>query len=95
MPGPADGRGQMDRQTYNTGREIRRAVLGADYVDRADAGADEFGAPLQDLVTEYCWGAVWGRDGLDRRTRSMLMKRGPISRPMTSAVINAPPERND
>lgn len=72
MPGPADGRGQMDRQTYNTGREIRRAVLGADYVDRADAGADEFGAPLQDLVTEYCWGAVWGRDGLDRRTRSML-----------------------
>jgi 4-carboxymuconolactone decarboxylase len=62
----------MDRETYETGREIRTAVLGADYVERAAANADEFSQPLQDLVTEYCWGAVWGRDGLPRKTRSMI-----------------------
>lgn len=62
----------MDRETYERGRQIREAVLGSEYVERATAGADEFSAPLQDLVTEYCWGAVWGRDGLSRKTRSML-----------------------
>ena len=62
----------MDKATYDTGLEIRRAVLGNDYVDRALARADDFNRPLQDLVTEYCWGAVWGRDGLSRRDRSMI-----------------------
>lgn len=62
----------MDRETYQRGLEIRSAVLGEAYVNRALADADEFNKPLQDLVTEYCWGAVWGRDGLPRRTRSML-----------------------
>ncbi|MGE2835631.1 carboxymuconolactone decarboxylase family protein [Mycobacterium sp. SMC-4] len=62
----------MDERTYETGRAIRRAVLGAEYVDKAAAQADDFSAPLQDLVTEYCWGAVWGREGLTRQTRSML-----------------------
>lgn len=62
----------MDRQTYDKGREIRTAVLGEDYVARAEAGADEFSKPLQDLVTEYCWGALWGRDELPLKTRSML-----------------------
>lgn len=62
----------MDRDTYEKGREIRAAVLGAEYVERAAANADEFSQPLQDLVTEYCWGAVWGRDGLPLKTRSML-----------------------
>jgi 4-carboxymuconolactone decarboxylase len=62
----------MDQQTYDKGREIRSAVLGADYVARAAEGADEFSGPLQDLVTEYCWGAVWGREGLELKTRSML-----------------------
>lgn len=62
----------MDRQTYQRGLEIRSAVLGAAYVDRAMAEADDFSRPLQDLVTEYCWGAVWGREGLPRNTRSML-----------------------
>lgn len=62
----------MDQDTYDKGREIRAAVLGQAYVDRAMASADEFSQPLQDLVTEYCWGAVWGRDGLDLKTRSML-----------------------
>jgi 4-carboxymuconolactone decarboxylase len=62
----------MDRETYRRGLEIRSAVLGEAYVDQALAGADDFTQPLQDLVTEYCWGAVWGRDGLARKTRSML-----------------------
>ncbi|MCV7411230.1 4-carboxymuconolactone decarboxylase [Mycobacterium florentinum] len=62
----------MDRETYQRGLEIRSAVLGEAYVNRALADADEFTTPLQDLVTEYCWGAVWGRDGLPRKTRSML-----------------------
>lgn len=62
----------MDRETYERGLHIRSAVLGAEYVERALAGADDFTGPLQDLVTEYCWGAVWGRDELPRKTRSML-----------------------
>lgn len=57
---------------YDKGREIRTAVLGEAYVQDATAGADDFTGPFQDLVTEYCWGAVWGRDALPRKTRSML-----------------------
>jgi 4-carboxymuconolactone decarboxylase len=62
----------MDRHTYDRGREIRTAVLGEAYVQAAAGNADDFTKPLQDLVTEYCWGAVWGRDGLSRKTRSMI-----------------------
>lgn len=62
----------MDRETYERGLHIRSEVLGAQYVDRALADADDFTKPLQDLVTEYCWGAVWGREELPRKTRSML-----------------------
>jgi 4-carboxymuconolactone decarboxylase len=62
----------LDQNTYDKGREIRAAVLGEDYVNAAVADSDGFSTPFQDLVTEYCWGAVWGRDGLSRKTRSML-----------------------
>ncbi len=62
----------MDKDTYDTGKQIRTAVLGEAYVAAAAANADDFSGPLQDLVTEYCWGAVWGRDGLPLKTRSML-----------------------
>jgi 4-carboxymuconolactone decarboxylase len=62
----------LDRETYQRGLEIRSAVLGEEYVNEALAGADDFTGPLQDLITEYCWGAVWGRDGLPLKTRSML-----------------------
>ena len=65
-------RRMLDQNTYDKGREIRTAVLGEAYVNAATADADEFNKPFQDLVTEYCWGAVWGRDGLDHKTRSML-----------------------
>ena len=62
----------MDKQTFDKGLEIRKSVLGADFVENALATADEFNMPLQELVTEYCWGAVWGREGLTKKTRSML-----------------------
>lgn len=58
--------------SYESGLENRRAVLGADYVDNAIANADDFTRPLQELVTTYCWGDVWGRPELDRKSRSML-----------------------
>ena len=59
-------------ELFKKGMEIRRAVVGAEYVDKSMASADEFTMPLQELVTEYCWGAVWGREDLPRKTRSML-----------------------
>jgi 4-carboxymuconolactone decarboxylase len=61
-----------DDGLFEEGLAIRRDVLGAEYVDRAIAGSTDFTRPLQDLVTEYCWGAVWSRPGLDRRTRSLI-----------------------
>jgi 4-carboxymuconolactone decarboxylase len=54
------------------GERVRRSVLGADHVERSMAQASDFARPMQELVTEYCWGAVWGRPGLDFRTRSLL-----------------------
>ncbi|MGE0005023.1 MAG: carboxymuconolactone decarboxylase family protein [Parvibaculaceae bacterium] len=58
--------------TFEKGLEIRKAVLGAEFVEKSFAAADDFNRPMQELVTEYCWGACWGRDTLDRKTRSML-----------------------
>ena len=57
---------------YDRGIEIRRAVLGDEYVDAALARQDEFTAPFQDFITRSAWGDVWARPGLDRRTRSCI-----------------------
>ncbi len=57
---------------FREGLAIRREVLGDAYVDRALAAADELTWPLQELVTEYCWGSVWSRPQLNRRERSLL-----------------------
>ena len=62
----------MDKATYDKGMVIRRATLGDAYVDTAIENADEFTKDLQELVTTYCWGEVWGRDGIDRKTRSTI-----------------------
>jgi len=62
----------MDKKRYEEGLAVRRAVLGAEYVDKSIASADDFNRPLQELVTEYCWGEVWTRPGLDRKTRSIM-----------------------
>lgn len=57
---------------FEAGLAVRRHVLGAEYVDRSLASADDFNRPLQELITEYCWGAVWSRPGLPRKTRSVV-----------------------
>jgi 4-carboxymuconolactone decarboxylase len=57
---------------FDRGMTKRREVLGDAHVDRSMENVSEFGKPVQDLVTEFVWGAVWGRDGLDKRTRSLL-----------------------
>jgi 4-carboxymuconolactone decarboxylase len=57
---------------YEDGLRTRKEVLGEAYVERALGNVTEFTEPIQQLVTEYCWGAVWTRDGIDRRTRSLL-----------------------
>lgn len=65
----------MSDELFERGLEIRRAVVGAEYVDRALAGADDFNRDFQRLVTEFCWGAGWGREehgALSRRDRSLL-----------------------
>jgi 4-carboxymuconolactone decarboxylase len=62
----------MNDELFERGLEIRKSVLGAAYVDKSIASADDFNMPLQRLVTEYCWGAVWGREELPKKTRSML-----------------------
>jgi 4-carboxymuconolactone decarboxylase len=59
-------------QLFERGLAIRKAVLGAEFVEKSISSADEFNMPLQRLVTEYCWGAVWGREELPRKTRSLL-----------------------
>jgi 4-carboxymuconolactone decarboxylase len=61
-----------DKELYEKGLEVRRAVLGSEYVDRALKNADAFNKPLQDLVSEYCWGWIWTREGLPRKTRSII-----------------------
>ena len=63
----------MDKGTYDKGLEIRKAVVGREYVEKSLAAADELTRPLQELITQYCWGEVWGREHvIDRRTRSVL-----------------------
>ncbi|MER2535044.1 MAG: carboxymuconolactone decarboxylase family protein [Rhizobiaceae bacterium] len=62
----------MEQAVYDKGMAIRRATLGDAYVDKAMAQVDDFTRDLQQLVTTYCWGEVWGREGLDRRTRSII-----------------------
>src|SRR5579862_5617117 len=62
----------MEKKTLELGREIRSSVLGKEFVDKAFASADDFNRPMQELVTEYCWGVVWGRPELPKKTRSLL-----------------------
>lgn len=62
----------MTSETYERGLAIRKSLLGEAYVENAIKNADDFTRPMQELVTEYCWGAVWGREGLDRKLRSVI-----------------------
>ncbi|BCJ86400.1 4-carboxymuconolactone decarboxylase [Effusibacillus dendaii] len=62
----------MNKERFEKGMEVRRAVVGSEYVDRAIQNTDDFNSPLQELVTEYCWGEVWTRPGLSRNIRSLI-----------------------
>lgn len=62
----------MSSEDFKKGREIRTEVLGEERVRNLLDNADDFNRPIQELVTEYCWGGSWGRDGLSRKQRSLL-----------------------
>ena len=62
----------MTNDMFERGLEIRKSVLGKEFVEKSFAAADDFNLPMQELVTEYCWGAVWGREELPKKTRSLL-----------------------
>lgn len=62
----------MDQELFERGLAVRREVIGDLAVDQALASADDFSRPMQDLVTGFCWGEIWTRPGLDRRSRSLL-----------------------
>lgn len=63
---------QAEKVLLERGLKSRREVLGAEHVDRSMANVSEFSRPIQEYVTTFCWGGVWSRAGLDRRTRSLL-----------------------
>jgi 4-carboxymuconolactone decarboxylase len=60
------------KETFERGMAVRREVLGDAHVERSLAQVSEFSKPIQELVTEYCWGEIWSRDGLPRATRSLI-----------------------
>jgi 4-carboxymuconolactone decarboxylase len=62
----------MSNEKFERGLQLRKQVLGADYVDKSMAAADDFSMPMQELSTEYCWGHVWTRPGLELRERSLI-----------------------
>jgi 4-carboxymuconolactone decarboxylase len=62
----------VNKELFEKGLAIRKSVLGAEFVEKAIASADDFNRPMQELTTEYCWGWAWGREGLDKKTRSII-----------------------
>ena len=62
----------MANEMFERGLAVRKEVLGAEHVERSLASADDFSRPYQEAITEYCWGAIWNRPGLTRKTRSLL-----------------------
>ena len=70
-------------ELFEKGLKVRKEVLGEDYVNKSIAGADEFTRTMAEWSTEFCWGALWTRPGVDRRTRSIvnLAMLGALNRP--------------
>ncbi len=62
----------MDKKLLEDGLKVRAEVLGKEYVERSYKASDDFNRPFQELVSEYCWGAIWTNEDLPRKTRSML-----------------------
>lgn len=63
---------ETERGLYEKGLEVRKSVLGEDYVNKSIAGADPFTRTMAEWSTAYCWGALWTRPGFDRRSRSIV-----------------------
>lgn len=72
--------GHSRQDVYDAGMAVRREVLGAAHVDRANAAKDEFTADFQDLITQYAWGTIWTRPGLPRTMRSAVTLTALIAR---------------
>jgi 4-carboxymuconolactone decarboxylase len=62
----------MNQKLFEEGLKVRKEVLGAEYVENSIKNATDFNKPMQELVTEYCWGEIWTREGLPKKTRSMI-----------------------
>ena len=62
----------MASELFNKGLEVRKAVLGKEYVEKSIGSADDFAMAMQEYATEACWGSIWTRPGLPRKTRSLL-----------------------
>ena len=84
-----------NKKLYDEGMKVRKAVLGTSYVDNSMAAADDFMMSFQDVTTEYCWGYVWTRPGLPKKTRSMLnlamlaaLNRGPELKLHVNGALN-------
>ena len=71
QPGMSEG-ASVNKELFEKGLAVRREVVGTQYVEKSLAAADDFNMPMQELVTQFCWGEVWTRPGLDRRSRSIL-----------------------
>ena len=77
-----------EESLFEKGLKVRKEVLGEDYVNKSIAGADEFTRTMAEWSTEFCWGALWTRPGVDRRTRSIvnLSMIGALNRPHESKL---------
>ena len=62
----------MDKERFDKGLAQRKATLGAEYVEKSLAAADDFSRPFQEMMTEWCWGFGWGDDVIDVKTRSLM-----------------------
>ena len=62
----------MTNQTYQNGITVRKQVMGDAHVERSMGRVTPFTAPLQDWINEHAWGSTWQRDGIDRKTRSLI-----------------------
>jgi 4-carboxymuconolactone decarboxylase len=63
---------KVNKGLFDLGEKTRREILGSKHVEKSAAAVDEFSLPFRELVTQYCWGEIWSRPGLDRRTRSII-----------------------
>lgn len=85
----------MSKELFDKGLAVRKEVLGKDYVENSIKNADDFMMAFQEITTEYCWGYVWSRPGLDKKTRSMLnlamlsaLNRGPELKLHINGALN-------